>query len=94
MDSKDYYCGPFFTPKFLKKMLSKDSFDNHCCKIHDEDFEIGRRKFFISNWYLAKGISRNGTRLDKYPKAITFLILTTLFGWPIYGYYVIKRRLK
>ena len=86
-----YYCGPEFLPNFIRKYFSLDGIDNQACRIHDLDFFM-QNGFFKSNWDLSCRVSRHWTFYRKFPKAIMFLLLTTLFGWPIYLWLTFKYR--
>jgi hypothetical protein len=36
-ENKEYYCGPYYAPKWLKKFLSH--IFNMPCKLHDQEYE-------------------------------------------------------
>ncbi len=78
-----YHCGFHFFPKWLRKFLSNDPFDNQACYLHDRDFSTGAG-YFRANWDLCLRITRKFTYYRKIPKGIIFFIATTLFGWITY----------
>jgi hypothetical protein len=83
-----YYCGPFYLPKFIRKVISKNF--NLPCKFHDEQYnlQVSKRKdidrdFLLDMMSLVE--DGKGTSFGAYTM---YYLVRYVIGWP--SWYMIK----
>jgi len=83
-----YYCGPFWLPTFVKKILSAHF--NHACSIHDREYgmSIPPRKD-VDDRFLENMELERASRKKKHTRLMyAFYYAVRIFGWT--SWYLIK----
>jgi hypothetical protein len=83
----DYFCGPKWFPKFLKKMISGKS--NGACKCHDMMYanpqnNIENERFYVDKALLVSMVADSSNDLQM-SKAFFFYIMVRSLGWSRWG---------
>jgi len=87
MSKRGYYCGPFWMPVYLRKLLSKDF--NRACWHHDQDYNTqpDSRIIIDKRFYDEMIVMTNGDkRLER--KAKLYYNLVRFYAWT--SWYLIK----